>query len=845
VKTHKTESPWRRLFWVMLLFFPLPGAHAQAPAAGVLTRDFAERIPVAGGSPEQDRIREAVSLGAAYLLRQTDGDPFLTLFVHPMRTGRVLEAEEVEVRYSRRTRLVPVFEYETFTVMVKDRYGENVAQTRRRPTRQTGTREEEFLVRDPDGDVVRRERRIRSRSRDDFVGGPRFERGTLGQNGLALYALFRAGVPADTGRLSEVVSDLVEHLHRFGLPDATWDLAWLAAGLSAVPEPGERLIEIRRRIANKLLLGQIQDEPGKGLWGPFSVNPWMIAPMMRTERDFTKRFQDLQRELRANPDHRATNRRMESLQKEREEFVKQYLFLDQTVHRERHDLRQPQPWLNFGSIPNDPEESINVKPIPLIVAGELLGDLASTRMALFGLWCLEQVGDLPESTLPPVNTSGRGQPLAAARQTSTILLDARSAVLSARNSQGELTGAHLYRTHDAFRNVDYPGVPVPREHQPTLSSEATLDSLLDGYAALTLLQGFRTARVPTVPLGSLAASIQKRFEDLLPEEPPRNSRAWVDSFASLLAFAGITIPGEDTRPALTSLLLGAQDAGAGYWGVDRQAHVPLTPNVLADFITRTDKRWQDRWVMMNPQALERLTEEQRASRTASQVQNHGLQIDNRVFLTSAALLFLSDAVLQPAAASWPPGEEGRPGQQMLSTVLDMMRRLHKAGSNLNSFMVEEDFSNLSPDLPLLLLTGLEPRPIPVPAAENLAAYVEARGLVLAAAPANPAGLAFLGGIRDLVQGGIEDSVRQNLPLGNTGVSLEAILRPDGSMSLLLLPIGVPSADSPPPTDSLPHHNAAMALLTEILQARLGPERLQGLGGLDLNLLEEQLHMGQP
>lgn len=829
--------------WVLFLLLPCPQAHPQDPAKGALTQGFAERIPIAGVSQEQERIRGAVSLGAAYLLRQIEGDPFLALFVKPQRQGRVLDAEEVEVRYSRKTRTVPVFEYETYTVVVKDRYGENVAQTRRRPVRQSGTREEEYLVRDPNGDVVRKERRIRSKSKDDFVGGPQFSRGTLGQNGLALYALFRAGVPAETGRLSEGVADLVEHLHRFGLPDSTWDLAWLAAGLSAVPEPGEKLIEIRRRIANKLLLGQIPDEPGKGLWGPFSVNPWMIAPMMRVEQDLNKRFQDLQGELKANPEHKPTIRRMESLQKEREEFVKQYLFLDQTVHRERHDLRLAQPWLNFGSIPNDPEESISVMPLPLIAAGELLGDLASTRMALFGLWCLDQVGDLPERGSPPLDPSGR--PLAPARQTAVILLDARTAVLSARNPQGELTSAKLYRTHDAFKNLDFPGVPVPREYQPTLSSEATLGSLLDGYAALTLLQGFRSSRVPPLPLGSLSMTIQRRFEELLPAGASRNLRTWLDSMDSLLSFAGISVPGEDTGPLLTAFLLGAQDNVSGYWGVDRRPLVSLTPGVLADFISRTDKRWQDRMAMMNPQALERLTAEQRASRTANQVENHGLQIDNRVFLTSAALLFLSDAVHQPAAASWPPGEEGRPGQQMLATGLDMMRRLHKAGSNLQRFTVEEDFSNLSPDLPLLLLTGLEPRTIPVPAAENLAAYVEARGLVLAAAPANPAGLAFLGGIRDLVQGGLTDSVRQNLPLGNTGVSLEAVLRPDGSLALLLLPIGGATADSTLPPHALPGPNAAMALLSEILQVRLGHERLQGLGGLDLNLLEEKLHMEAP
>ena len=832
----------RKNMWVLILLLPFPLAYPQVPATGALTQGFAERIPVAGSSTEQVRIRGAISLGAAYLLRQIDGDPFLALFVKPLRQGRVLEKNDVEVRYARKTRTVPVFEYENYTVVVKDRYGEMVSQTRRRPVRKTGTREEEYLVLDPAGDVVRKEQRIRSRSKDDFVGGPQFPRGTLGQNGLVLYALFRAGVPADTGRLSEVVMDLVEHLHRFGLPDTTWDLAWLAAGLSAVPEPGERLIEIRRQIANKLLLGQIPDEPGKGLWGPFCLNPWMIAPMMRVERDLNKRFVDLQRELKANPEHKPTIRRMESLQKEREGFVMQYLGLDQTIHREERGQYARQ-WLNFGAEPNDPEQSISVMPLPLLAAGELLGDLASTRLAIFGLWCLDQVGDLPERGSPPLDPSGR--PLAAPRQTSTVLMDARSAVLSARNPQGELTEAHLYRTHDAFKNLEFPGVPVPREYQPTLSSEATLGSLSDGYAALALLQGFRSGRVPPLPLGSLASAIQKRFPEILPQGSSRNSRVWVDSFSSLLSFAGMSVPGEDTRLTLTAFLLAAQDAGAGYWGVDRGAPIHLTPKVLADFITRTDKRWKDHIAMMNPNFLERLTEEQQATRTSNQADYHGLHIDNRIFLTSAALLFLHDAVIQPAAATWPPGEVGRPGQEMISRVLDTMRRSQRSAAVLRSIAVEEDFSNLSPDLPILLLTGRDAKPIAPPAAANLTAYLDARGIVLAAAPANPAGRAFLEGVRDLVQEGVAESVRQSLPLGNTGVSLEALLRPDGSLALLLLPIGGAAADSTPPTDSLPGPAAAMALLSEILQARLGPERLQGLGGLDLNLLEENLHMEAP
>ena len=66
---------------------------------------------------------------------------------------------------------------------------------------------------------------------------------------------------------------LADYLDAYGLPDRTWDLAWLTVAFANLPQTVELNKTLTERMVRKLLLGQVTEGPGAGLWGPVAINP--------------------------------------------------------------------------------------------------------------------------------------------------------------------------------------------------------------------------------------------------------------------------------------------------------------------------------------------------------------------------------------------------------------------------------------------------------------------------------------------------------------------------------------------------------------------------------------------
>ncbi len=135
-----------------------------------------------------------------------------------------------------------------------------------------------YLRLDPTG-PVRREETRHAPDPENSKSVARWYPGFLGLNGLAIYALVRAGVVTMEPALRRHAASLIYHLQAYGLPHETWDLAWVTTGLCSWPERSEPLDRLRQRLAAKLLHAQVRNGAGKGLWGPVAEDAEVLLAL--------------------------------------------------------------------------------------------------------------------------------------------------------------------------------------------------------------------------------------------------------------------------------------------------------------------------------------------------------------------------------------------------------------------------------------------------------------------------------------------------------------------------------------------------------------------------------------
>ncbi len=255
-------------------------------------------------------VRDAVTDAVLHLRIQAikDSDDF---FVPPKRTRKVVDRKEFTRRYRRVTREKPVYEYEyeTYTTMTTRKSGDSVGKTaklkkvkkrRRVGRKQVGTKKVTKLVRDKDGPIER------THTRPVYgPGGPdKLRPGWYAQNAMAVYLMLQAGVDPKDMKFTASVSDLAAYTDGFDLPDRTVELAWLTAAFVNVPKKDNRKYEkLRKKLVNKLLLGQIEDGPAEGMWGPVCIDPELLHAMINAEQEMQKEhITQWKKELREDRD---------------------------------------------------------------------------------------------------------------------------------------------------------------------------------------------------------------------------------------------------------------------------------------------------------------------------------------------------------------------------------------------------------------------------------------------------------------------------------------------------------------------------------------------------------------
>jgi hypothetical protein len=579
--------------------------------------ELRERIPAAGVSELREQVTRAATAGARFLLGLPAEDPKGSLFVPPHRAGVPTEIVEEERRYRKVTRTVPEYKYESYTVMQRDAYGELKPVVRQRPVKQIGTREEEYLTLDPAGDVVQIHRSIAKRKADQFQGPDVYADGVLGQNGLCLYALLSAGVPADKEPIPAVVGDLLDFCERYGLPDRTWDLVWLGAGLCRLPDGDEKINQLRTRIANKLLLGQIESGPGKGLWGPYAASPAVVAVIVAYERNaYTDGIMKLTQEVRRDPSDRGKSRRLGELKEEQRNFALQYKDYDLAMRNFQAHAPFRQAHIDIRPEPDDAEHWIRVFSTPYHALGERLGDLESTRGALFALRLLEKRGNLPATTIMP--RDAKGAALLPPVRSASIIDQGLTAVAGCLRREGFHEG-NVLQSFSYFDKLGYVGLPINPNNLPVLTSTVTLPAMVDGYAALKAGAGFSGARTPPVHLGAVTSYLEKELPSLLNTKARPLSREYIASFSTMLALAGVELPAASVNQQFVRYVLDTQDPTNGNWSVkfDRRYRQEASSSLRA-FFDQTLDRWHAHWVQVDPVKFREFSEvdrKKRATRT--------------------------------------------------------------------------------------------------------------------------------------------------------------------------------------------------------------------------------------
>jgi hypothetical protein len=446
------------------------------------------RYPAADAIPQepwQAALGGAVGNGIATLLARQQAEGNSTgLMVPPIETRKIESYQTKSIPHARKLVKEPIFEMREVQQLVpkRDANGYVVGtevKTVKVPGKVTGYKEVEKLVPDKDGTVM-----VDMRFPVYAAGGPAlFAKGTFGFNGIALHVLARAGMAAlpAAAKQAETLEDL---LGAVGLPDTTFDLAWLAIGLAQMPATDERRALVLR-LASKLIDGQIRDGAAAGLWGPVSINAPQLAVCL--EQYYRLDAEIAKLDVQLGTANRAAAQR---LQPERNKLSSQRSAV-QSLMRESasqgHRLTSiTKPWNPDGE-PNAPDATRELAGLAYYPYNRQIGDIEDTALALMALAELQRQGQLPAA---PRRVALDGRKTIAAPTTASGIALAAKAVVMAQLADGSWTATCISQTSHLFdqvKAVQIPDVPCVTEH-PALLSPRTVQTSLAGAAALRALQ---------------------------------------------------------------------------------------------------------------------------------------------------------------------------------------------------------------------------------------------------------------------------------------------------------------------------------------------------------------------
>jgi hypothetical protein len=789
--------------------------------------------------------RAAIARGVTYLKDRAAADPDGWI-APPYRTRVAIGTTNVTVRY--RERKTPKYEYETYATYER-RPGASSVDTAVVPVqRQRIKRVIDLeggpveLAEDPKGSIQK------TVTRSVYgPGGPDYWRlGMLGQNAMALYALRVAGVPADDTVAQGTAEKLRTFVQSYGMPDATCELAWFAAGFARMP--GKDAEELTQQLASKLLDGQITEGAARGLWGPVCINLPLLASLCLREPALVESLQKAREAEKGLPEHKRPGPRVAKMEAELDAL--------QADIRRVSMLASQYDRIDKEEIPLGKDDArISVWGVPDYIFNQTSADIECTALVLFALREVARAGRMPDQTWRPEagrksGMSGRPQAARVVNQAPVppesaepVLARAANAIAQLQKPDGKWTESNMHQPVKAFDGLgkQVAGVPVKAGSFKPLPSVQTPYSSLCGYSALADIAdivGYAKVQARFQPKFAAGAVQAAASAESLPDCRPEATVGGFTPPFDAYFFAGNALidPGTSRLASSNAVLrmvadvvsrLGRDGAWGAVDGTKRSSLIFASTRARMATLDVMDRK-------KGAIVMDRSVAHIRANWGAAP--HRTVYAD--VLATSYALAFLANHARPPLTVC-------RVGEGALpATTLEPALRALEKQVGVPWLYRELTWPPSPSDLemaPLLFVSGTGAFSADDAARSALAGFFKRGGFAILQAPATAEGETFLQSAGSFLAacgqaeplGDVSSDARVLGDLaGKLGGPLQGALRKDGSLVAALIPLAVAG-----PAAKNSFSPAATAKLTQALiernldPAMLAPDYAWNLGGL--------------
>ena len=435
------------------------------------------------GLPDKIEITLAMQKGLKYLTDEWTKDP--EGWPSPPVRQRKLIGYKKEPRKYRVVMVdIPVYEWhdEVREVFKNVKVGSEGITTRKKVKekvrvrgKQIDTRQEKRHYRDKNGTVE-----LMTNIPQYEDGGPDYWRANnFGHNALAMYAMMEAGLDTGDPTLNQLFEYLADFYNTFGLPDRTWDLAWsiCAFARSGIQENKD----FAKKLAAKLAGGQLQYGEGKGLWGPISIDSFLVKSMLAYNIEHNSDHAEAKLKFDETGKLSFQNKMDIALEHVRKtnllkDAYSMILKFPDATYFTAHYLKDP------GGVMKD----IRVTGAPYYPFTQANADLESTLLALYALGVAMKHGALPDKTttlqmevIRSRKSFGRAIPI------QTIVGNAAAAIARRQKNTGDFDQMNLIQpVTDYTEDLLIRGVPANRSTFKKLPSHSSLADTAKAIAAL-------------------------------------------------------------------------------------------------------------------------------------------------------------------------------------------------------------------------------------------------------------------------------------------------------------------------------------------------------------------------
>lgn len=328
------------------------------------------------------------------------------------------------------------------------------------------------------------ERLFRDRNGTETMTVPKYERSgpdlyepnLLGFNGMALYVLAKAGV-GDHFAAKQLAKALDERMTEFGISDHTFEVAWLAAGFTALG-PESKYRKRADDLIAKLIDGQIREKGDpQGLWGPVCIHYPYLAKLLEVQDQLRLELEvNLPKKIEA-----ATPQQQAGLVKQGQELRKVSGEFDRACRSVASNGMR----MKKVTEPYTVTDNARVPGLPYFIYNRVVADVEATALATFALAEAKRAGMLPKETS---RIAIRGKKVAVPEKTASTLKLAAEKLSQSIGSEGGCSMLTLQAVNTAFDKCRIPihEVPFKGEHPPLFNLE-TAASCAHGLAALESL----------------------------------------------------------------------------------------------------------------------------------------------------------------------------------------------------------------------------------------------------------------------------------------------------------------------------------------------------------------------